>query len=365
VSEPERTRLRTSARRLTGVLARSLLALDVAAFLGFLVRDRHAWLAPLMYLPLGPLGLASAGLDLARRGRGVERPRFILTAVGLAAIACSCAEMIGRGPATPDRDGQSIRLLHWNVLWGGRPRTDATWASMEDAIVLRTPDVVVLSEAPPDARVDSLKRRLGPEWTSTQLEHAPGSPYWYKMVALSRWPVREGRPVAIRNGAALDVRIERPGRPLRLLVVDGQSRPTRPRTPMLQDVAAACRRAAEEGEPYAVLAGDFNAVDRSLGFDAIRREGGGYLAASRHSSGWRGTWPMPLPIYDIDHVWVRSDHPILSCSLFATFASDHRGQLVRLAPPRLVNPAEHGLDRVPASTDARDGAQPSRPDGAD
>jgi endonuclease/exonuclease/phosphatase (EEP) superfamily protein YafD len=327
------------------------LVLNAAALSGFLVRDRSAWLALPMYLPLAPLGLAAAGLDLARRGRGVARPRFILTAIGLAAFGCSRAEMIGRGPAASAPDDEAIRLLHWNVLWGGRPRADATWTSIEDDIVLNAPDVVVLSEAPPDARIESLRRRLGPEWASTRLEHAPRSSYWYKLVALSRWPVREGRRVAIRNGAALDVRIERPGRPLRLLIVDGQSRPTQLRTPMLQDVAAACRRAADEGEPYAALAGDFNAVARSLGFDAIRSAAGGYEAASRYSAGWRGTWPMPLPIYDIDHVWVGSEHPVLGCTLFANLACDHRGQLVRFSPsPSARSTVEDGPERDRAAT---------------
>lgn len=332
MSDAGGARSRAPLRTLFGVAGPTLLALDLAALAGFLGRDRDAWLALLMYLPLAPLGLASAGLDLARRGRGLKRPRFALTVIGLAAVAWSCSEMIGRGPAPATSTGEEIRLLHWNVLWGGRPNTDATWASIEDDIVRRAPDVVVLSEAPPDARLDSLTRRLGPAWTSTRLEHAPGSAYWYKLVALARWPVQEGRPVAIRNGAALDVRIDRPGRPLRLLVVDGQSRPTQSRSPMLRDVAEACRRAAEEGEPYDALAGDFNAVARSLGFDAIRSAAGGYEAASRSSLGWRGTWPMPLPIYDIDHVWVRLPPRVLRCDLLANLACDHRGQLVLLAP---------------------------------
>lgn len=332
MSDPAAGRRRSSARRLLGLAGPMLLALDVVALAGFLVRDRAAWLALLMYLPLAPLGLSSAGLDLARRGRGVRGPRFGLTAVGLIAAACSGSEMIGLGPTAPASGGETIRLLHWNVLWGGRPGTDATWASIEDDILRRAPDVVILSEAPPDARLDSLARRLGPDWTSTRLEHAPGAAYWYRLVALSRWPVRDGRPVPIRNGAALDVRIDRPGRPLRILVVDGRSRPTQLRTPMLEDVAEACRRAADEGRPYDALAGDFNSVARSVGFDAVRSAAGGYEAASRSSIGWRGTWPMPLPIYDIDHVWARSTLRVLRCDLFANLACDHRGQFVLLAP---------------------------------
>jgi vancomycin resistance protein VanJ len=188
-----------------------------------------------------------------------------------------------------------------------------------------------------------------------RVEHDPGSDYRYKIVVLSRWPVRGGPNVPVRTGTAVDVRVERPGRPHRLLVVDGQSQVTRSRTPLLLDVAGACRRAADEGAPFDAVVGDFNAVGRSLGFDAVRAAAGGYELASRSCAGWRGTWPVPLPVYDIDHVWVRAGVQVLSCSLFTSPASDHRGQLVCLrlpggarreprhepdcAPPLIVHPS--------------------------
>ena len=153
------------------------------------------------------------------------------------------------------------------------------------------------------------------------------------MVVLSRWPVRGGRRVPIHNATAVDVRVERPGRPIRLLVVDGQSRVTRSRTPMLLDIARACVLSNDEGTPYDAMIGDFNAAGRSLGFDAVRAAAGGYELTSWSCSGWRGTWPMPLPVYDIDHVWVHTGCRVLACSLFANPASDHRGQFVRLMVP--------------------------------
>ncbi len=245
-----------------------------------------------------------------------------------------------------------MTFLHWNVLWGGRPRTDASWESIQADILRRSPDVIVLSEAPPDARLDSLGRKLGPGWTSVRVEHDATKPYWYKLVAFSRWPVRRGKIVPIRNGTAVEVRVARPGRPIRLLVVDGQSKITQLRTPMLLDVAGACRTASEAGAPYDIVVGDFNAVERSLGFEALRSTAGGYQLASMSSTGWRGTWPMPLPIYDIDHVWVHAGGQILSCSLFANLASDHRGQLVRLTFP------EGGISGARAARDRAGGPRP-------
>ena len=188
----------------------------------------------------------------------------------------------------------------------------------------------MLNEAPLEPRLDSLEKRLGAAWNSCRVEHDPRSPYWYKLVALSRWPVRKEGMIPVRNGTAVSVTVERPGRPLRLLLVDGQSKVTQLRTPFLLDVSTACEQARREGEPFDLVVGDFNAVSRSLGFDALQTAADGFTLASNSSTGWRGTWPMPLPVYDIEHVWVRSGLAVLSCSLFASRASDHRGQLARL-----------------------------------
>lgn len=330
-------RRRWIVRLVALIAAWGLLALDVLGLVGFAVRDRTVLLALLMYLPLIPLGVVSLALDLLHRGRAVRGPRWLLAFVGLAGAAASSTVMIGRGPradsAVESAPQDEVVVLHWNVLWGGRPSGEATWAGMEDAIVRRSPDVVVLSEAPPGEQLESLKKRLGPEWSSTWVEHDRTSGYWFRIAAFSRWPVGEGRRVPVRNGTALDVRIERPGRPIRLLVVDGQSKITQLRTPFLHDVAEACRTAAEEGNPYDLIAGDFNAVGRSLGFDALRSAAGGYEPAVASSIGWRATWPMPFPVFDIDHVWIRDGWRIGSCSLFANLSCDHRGQVVRLTTP--------------------------------
>ena len=321
-------------RRILVPSAYLLLLLNLLGLIGFVTRDRSVALAFLLYLPMLPLGLLAVALDVGRRGRSVVGSRYVLAGVGTVAVVSSGWWMIGRGPevfATEEGlSGETITLLHWNTLWGGLPRSDASWTSIETAIIGRDPDIIVLNEAPPEARLDSLERRLGASWNSARFEHHPGSPYWFKIVALSRWPVRKGGMVPVRNGTAVSVTVDRPGRPIRLLLVDGQSSVTQLRTPFLHDVASACERAKREGNPFDLVVGDFNAVSRSLGFDAIQIAADGFTLASNSSTGWRGTWPMPLPVFDIDHVWVRNGLAVLSCSLFASRASDHRGQLARL-----------------------------------
>jgi endonuclease/exonuclease/phosphatase family metal-dependent hydrolase len=123
---------------------------------------------------------------------------------------------------------------------------------------------------------------------------------------------------------------------IRLLVVDGISSPFRSRIPFLQAVARECRQAAASGRPYDIVLGDFNTPSRSLGFDDLQALD--YRLAGRSARGWRGTFPAWLPVYDIDHVWVRAGLGIGACSFFNGPSTDHRGQMVRILLPREAPP---------------------------
>jgi len=296
-------------------------------------------LALMMYIPLAPLGAAAVLTDLLRRGRSLGTriaPRFTLSAAGVIALVTGVVPMLGRRRPEPSAPGATgVRLLHWNVQWGGRHSGESDWQRSAKMILSRHPDVVVLSEAPPDEWLShSLQSDIG-EWRTVQLSNEPGSRYWYRMRVCSPWPVHLEKRVPVRNGAAMAVDVEVKGRPVRLLMVDGMSSISKPRGPFLQDVAMECENAARAGAPYDVVVGDFNSVGRSIGFDAVRSAAGGYGRASDFCGGWRATWPAPLPIYDIDHVMPRAGVAVAGCEIFSShlFDTDHRGQFVTLALP--------------------------------
>ena len=299
---------------------------------GQVVRDRSIAWALLMYLPLVPLGLTAVAFDGILRGRALPGGRFVLGAIGLAAALGGSLPMIGLGPEPVIGDGPEISVLHWNVIWGGgRKRSPARWASIRREVIGRGADLVVLSEAPPDDWLDQLVAEMGPGASRVLVENGPKDAYWFKLVVCSKGPLRLIRRETIANGAGMVVEAEVRGRSVRLLVVDAQSHPLIPRSPRLLDLATACRRAREAGEPIDIVAGDFNSLSRSLGFDAIAAEG--YALASRLTRGWRGTFPSFLPVYDIDHVFVRRDCPMLGSEFFTNLASDHRGQIARFRVP--------------------------------
>lgn len=307
----------------------------VVGLIGQVVRDRNLALALMMYVPLAPLGLWAVLLDVLRRGRAL-RPRFALGAAGLVALSAGVVPMLGFHPTEPAPPGAtSVTLLHWNVQSGGRFTDGSRWGDTAARIRAREPDVIVLSETPPDPLLFATLRRRGSGWNAVQLHPGPGTRYWYNLLVCSRSPVSLDRQVPVRNGSAMAVTVTVRGRPLRLLVVDGMSTITLVRTPFLHDVAAECDAAARDRRPYDAVVGDFNSVGRSIGFDALRSAAGGYRRASDHCGGWRATWPVPLPVFDIDHVMARSAVAIGGCEIFSNqpLDTDHRGQFVTLALP--------------------------------
>jgi endonuclease/exonuclease/phosphatase family metal-dependent hydrolase len=318
----------------------------VLGVLGQVIRDRSAALAICLYVPLPPLGLFAVLLDGVRRGRAL-RPRFALAGLGLVALAVSGIPMLGLRPPDVAPDGaMTLTLIHWNMMSGGRLAAEPRWQRAAEQILARQPDLIVLSEAPPDGWLLRTLKKTSGGWRTVHISNEPGSRYWYKPLVCSRWPLEMEGQVPVRNGVAMSVAARGRGRVVRLLVVDGMSDPRIIRTPFLEDIAAACDAAAKAGRPYDVVVGDFNSVGRSVGFDAVRSSAGGFKRASDYSRGWRATWPVPLPVYDIDHVLVRGDAAVTGCQIFSsrTLDTDHRGQYVSFAlppePPAATGPSQ-------------------------
>ena len=225
-----------------------------------------------------------------------------------------------------------------------------TWAAQRAGDLDRKPDLVVLSEAPPRRLARSARRRPRSGRLVVGLHTTRGAPTGIE------WPcARDGRSDVEKHlgspaASGMSVLREVRGRPLRLLVVDGISSPTRSR------IARSCGRSRRpaarprrQGRPYDLVLGDFNTPSRSLGFAEL--EALGYRLAGRSARGWRGTFPAWLPVYDIDHVWLA---PGLAPRLLHVLQrSEHR-------PPRTARPRPvaqggrfHDRSRPPSSPPAR------------
>src|SRR5262249_39741774 len=134
--------------------------------------------------------------------------------------------------------------------------------------------------------------------------------------------------LALPGGMGISVAADIEGHRIRMMVVDGISSPFRPRLPFLRAIARACDEAEATGRPFDLVLGDFNTPSRSVGFDEL--EALGYRLAGRSAGGWRATFPSWLPIYDIDHIWLRPGLRLGSFAFFNGPHTDHRGQVVRV-----------------------------------
>ena len=310
---PTPTRFLRAALRLASAASAALLAL---ALVGHVLRDRTSWLAILMYLPMVLLAPLVILVQLAAYER--RRWRWHAGVIAVAAAAGVIAAVSMRGSGSRASPQGSMRIVQWNVQWG---RDDAGWLRTVEQIEQAMPDLVILSEAPPDEKLASLSARLGPEWSFKVSRNVPGSRYWYGIAIVTRGPIDNVNELPLPNGAALaaDVTVQSFG-PIRVLAVDGVSNPRLSRGPLL---AAVVRHAA--AEDVDVVAGDFNAVSRSIGFDGLR--GRGFELASLACEGWRGTFPSTLPLYDIDHIWLGGSLSPSGCVMLRSPGTNHRGQL--------------------------------------
>jgi endonuclease/exonuclease/phosphatase family metal-dependent hydrolase len=303
-------------RRMLRLLAVASTVVFILALLGYVVRDRTWWLALLMYLPMvviAPFTFAVLLMALERRRAAWQLiVMFIATCAGLVALRgmWQAGSVGGKVGAT--------RIIQWNVQWG---RDDVGWQETSRRIIAAKPDIIVLSEAPTDDKLDALRTQLGATWTFNVVRNRRGARYWYAIAVMSRWPMSDAVEIPLRNGAGYAVTIALPGDSLRVMAVDGVSSPTVSRTPLLDAVAG-------EAADMDIIAGDFNAVSRSVGFDAVRSAG--FAPASRTARGWRGTYPAKLPPYDVDHVWVGARHVPSGCDMLDSPGTNHRGQLVHV-----------------------------------
>lgn len=298
----------------------SLLVLVALWAVGQLARDATLPTAWLFYLPSIGVGLVLAAAAALQRAR--RRPWRRLAIASLAPIAVGLlvdhrwlAAPAAARPARASPGDSPLRLLHWNVAggWVGA-------AEQAAEIAARAPDLVVLSE--------------GPERVARGVEEAlPGfrSRSFGALSVLAREPGDGAWLERRRELQAIEVPVLWRGAEVRVMVVNLASSTRVHRDPWLRRVLelAAARR------PDLVV-GDFNSPRRSR---ALSRLPDGwrhaYLEAGR---GWSASFPVPLPLWSLDHVLVGPRWRALDYRLVSTRWSDHRLQWTELASLAPVAP---------------------------
>ncbi len=331
--------------RFIGLILTTITILGILLALhGHIIRDPSAKLGLLMYIPLIPLGIWTILVDLIQGGRSLFLFRFSLTLIGLSLITWGYLTMVGQAnvqaiaKAYPDN---TIKVLHWNISWGGKGKN--IWQQIRNEIQRHNPDIAILNETPKTKKFKQLLTQMG--WKAQRFynyevrRHNP-------LAVCSATPVTIKKYIKIRNAYAVIMEIMIRNNKLRILAVDGNANVSKRhklwsrrlilpkwRMPMLNDLAEIIKEEADDNHPIDIIAGDFNALSLSIGFDKFATAGGGYYLASRFSQDWRGTWKTYFPLYDIDHVWVHKRFQGLRTKLFSHSSSDHRGQIVKFVLP--------------------------------
>jgi vancomycin resistance protein VanJ len=298
------SRLPPWSRRLPEIL----IGLSCLALIGRLtIRDLIPGLSTIYYatpLPVLSVGLGAAGLvSLA-----VRRPRWAAGSAAGAVILLAVFLTSSHRSLAASKGGE-IRGVLWNVSHG-----EKGWDRIASGLASRSPDLIAVVEG--GTRVDegreAVFRRAMPD----------GDARWFK----------RGMGLAVRDGRILDwtehglaefgravfIRVELRGRPLEVVLVDLDANPFLSRGAAF----AALTRALEQGRsgPRLVV-GDFNTPWESVHFDPFRATM--QHAFDRAGSGLSPTWPLPVPVLELDHVWGR-DVRFTSCVHEDLGASDHR-----------------------------------------
>lgn len=280
----------------------------VSLLLRWLLSDDHSALRVNLYVPiLLPLGLAIVGAFALPAGW-----RIRAAAMGLIALV-AMPSLLREQPrllawrAAPVDTGDTLRLMTYNVMayHGGMDEVAETIRSAD-------PDVLCLVEGTfRGRRPEELARRLGDDYTWVVTE---------RLSIASRLPVRESLAIEPRTGFLLQrAVIDLPSGPVTVYNLDMW-------TPIHREDPRDFGRLAQELGPEdgpAVLAGDFN-VPRGSHQLARALDGWQDATASEAYAGFLGTWPMPLPLLQLDYIFVRGGVRPLRVDIPWSNASDHR-----------------------------------------
>ncbi len=281
------------------------------------VRDRLPLLSTVFYA--SPAAVCAA-LAVAACGGWALRRRWRWALVMLVAAAASAAWW---GEASfYDRAGQprsgDVTLVFWNTARGA-----GGWPQVFEQLRGQDAPIIAMVEANATEPGGLARWRAAfPEYHSTDL--AGG------ILILSRGPILEVQYGDLGfAGLYKRVRLELDGRRLQIVVVDLDADPLGSRRDSLARLA---RRAANwSGEPLIVV-GDFNTPADSAHFDPLRRE----LTHAFESAGngYAPTWPLPLPVLQLDHIWLGPGVKAVSCDAGWAACSDHRSlrAVLRFSP---------------------------------
>ncbi|HMP77025.1 MAG TPA: endonuclease/exonuclease/phosphatase family protein [Kiritimatiellia bacterium] len=300
----------STARRIMRWPQRCFFPIFAALWLlGWILGDAPPPWLWLFFIPapaVAVIGLFDVVFRIKRAGR--FRAALIVAFTLLALGKTLFVDARWNRPAPVPQD--ALRVIHWNVahtLFGFRP--------LLQALAEDEPDLVILVEARFSADLESLAQR---ELGLHHIFHDQG------MAVLSRHPFAPQGTIPLANGRAWWAVVDTPDGPLHVATLDILSHPLIDRHTPVRTLADWI--AARTNDAPLLLVGDFNTPRDATALDPLR-------AHLRHAyetvgRGWPYTWPLPFPLYAIDHAWASPDLAVHTYTLRSSPLSDHRRQVL-------------------------------------
>lgn len=308
-----RRRHRLSPQSRQRILRGLALTLEILGAAGVLlrltVRDRFPVLAPFYYAtpwPVLAVMLGIACISWIKGGRGRHGTFALIGALVVTVFAVGTNVQLGE--AAPAAGGQPVRLLFWNVAYTG-------WTPTRLARNVQSykADIIALVETGADAsgRVKYWQDTLGGLHLSQ---------FKYGMALASRFLIEAEDAIDIGNrGRCRHYRLDTGNRPLHVLLVDIKGNPMRSRQAPLELLF---RRSRDFASGQTIILGDFNTPSESCWFDPFRE----YFREAFDAAGigYRPTWPVPLPVLQLDQIWISTRLQPIRLEHGWSIASDHR-----------------------------------------
>ncbi|MDQ3620970.1 MAG: endonuclease/exonuclease/phosphatase family protein [Verrucomicrobiota bacterium] len=269
--------------------------------------DRDGRLLALHYATPWPV-LTALALVLATFWM-IARHQVLSTVFLLACLGCAGAWIkVNYHHHSPRAAAEPLRVVYWNV---GGP--DRQVAAVIDYLEALGADVIGIAER------GSSTRRAAPMWNQ-RFAGKSVKLLFGGMMLIVNGQVLEQRSGLLGNAGRYNrVRLQVRGREVIVMLADLDSAMTRSRGSAFQRLGELV--AADRDAPLIVM-GDFNTSIDSPHYRVLRESlSDAFETAGR---GFSETWPVPVPLLSLDHIWVNAPLRVANCQLGWSSLSDHR-----------------------------------------
>ncbi len=277
----------------------------------FLIKDGIGALSVVYYLtPLPILAVFSFTLGLIwllSKRLQFAGLYFMLTIVCLLAWSHESFSLSSRAPAPGN-----LKLFFWNAA-GNKNSTE-----IANHIHGFNADLIGIVESGINKRAESTWRSI---FTNYTVEVLPSG-----MALITKGEILSKERGSLGGCGRFNLlKVALNGEQFHVLLVDIDGDPFQSRSPAFEQLATMLRAYAQAS---LIVMGDFNTPLGSVLFESFRQN----LTHAFESGGvgFAETWPLPMPVLAIDHIWVSKNIKVVSCNLNGSRFSDHRSVVANI-----------------------------------